>query len=157
MMTEATTSLTRNNAGQPDFCVAINAGGASLESSLSTNSGNLLLSDDNFTATLFSTNDGVIALDNPAKLDVGGAVLNNSGEWNGNGIVVSGSFTNEGTIRPGLSGGLLIEGNAALDINGSLNIEIGGDESGEHGFMDVNGIADLGGTLNVTLVNNFFR
>ncbi len=63
-------------------------------------------------------------------------------------------FTNQGgTIAPGASPGqTLVMGDLTLD-SGVLDIEIGGTAPGQYDRIEVDGLATLGGTLKVTLVD----
>ncbi len=67
------------------------------------------------------------------------------------------AFTNNGTVNPGTSPGLLIVlGDYPQSAAAALNIEIGGSAMGsEYDQLAVSDTAKLGGTLNVSLVNNF--
>ncbi|MCK6621885.1 MAG: tandem-95 repeat protein [Calditrichaceae bacterium] len=67
------------------------------------------------------------------------------------------AFTNNGAVNPGTSPGLLIVlGDYPQSASAALNIEIGGNAVGsEYDQLAVSDTARLGGTLNVSLVNNF--
>ncbi len=69
---------------------------------------------------------------------------------------IDGSVTNNGTIEPGSSPGQLnITGNLHLSSASRLHLEIGGYSSNQFDIVNVGGAATLGGTLTVTLLNNF--
>ena len=86
----------------------------------------------------------------------GGSVTISGGTLDGNGKVIANVF-NSGNVAPGNSPGLLtITGDYAQTSSGVLDIEIGGTTPGtQYDVLDVNGIATLGGTLDVTLLNSF--
>ena len=73
---------------------------------------------------------------------------------------LSGALTNAGTIDvgggPGTAGTLTINGSFTQTATGALNVEIGGTTAGsQYDQLVINGMANLGGTLNVTLLNGF--
>jgi sugar lactone lactonase YvrE len=69
---------------------------------------------------------------------------------------VDGSVTNNGMIEPGASlGQLNLTGHLVLASPSRLRLEIGGNAPGQFDFVNVAGGVTLGGTLAVTLVNNF--
>jgi len=71
--------------------------------------------------------------------------------------VLTGSLANEGVTNPGNGGaGLLsVTGNFSQAL-GTLNIELGGTVAGTgYDQLAVGGVASLGGTLNVSLINGF--
>lgn len=70
---------------------------------------------------------------------------------------LDGSITNNGTIEPGASPGRLnITGRLVLANSSTLRLEIGGYTPGsQFDFLSVTGNVTLGGTLAVSLINNF--
>ena len=82
-----------------------------------------------------------------------GGVIHGDGELDVSGI----SFTNEGEIAPGTSfGDLLITGDAPFGSTSLLSIELGGTNVGtEYDQLSVSGMATLGGTLSIDLLNDF--
>ena len=72
---------------------------------------------------------------------------------------LSGMVTNSGTIHvggAGVAGTLTIMGNFTQTSTGVLNVEIGGTSAGsQFDQLVISGMATLGGTLNVTLLNGF--
>lgn len=70
---------------------------------------------------------------------------------------IGGAVTSDGVVAPGTSIGILSMGqDFTQNAAGVLDIEIGGLNPGsEHDRLDVGGVANLGGTLNVTLTNLF--
>jgi hypothetical protein len=70
-----------------------------------------------------------------------------------------GSFDNvafSGTFSPGLSPTLLTMGNMTLTPSNVLEMEIGGPNRGsQYDAFDITGLATLGGTLRITLINSF--
>ena len=92
-----------------------------------------------------------------------GLVVDSGETLSGNGVVV-GDILNRGTLSPGNSPGIVnIIGDAVLDPAGSLVIQIGGRNAGpgspvvDDGFdqLNVSGVAALGGTLQIDLINDF--
>lgn len=67
------------------------------------------------------------------------------------------TLTIEGTFSPGNSAGLVtIDGNFTLDSASIINLEIGGlTRATEYDAFDVTGTATLGGTLNVSLIDEY--
>ena len=82
-----------------------------------------------------------------------GGVIHGDGELDVSGI----TFMNEGEIAPGTSfGDLLITGDAPFGSTSALSIELGGTNVGtEYDRLSVNGMATLGGTLSIELLNDF--
>ena len=69
---------------------------------------------------------------------------------------VDGSVTNNGTIEPGASPGRLnLTGHLVLASPSRLRLEIGGSAPDQFDFVNVAGTVTLGGTLSVSLINNF--
>lgn len=69
----------------------------------------------------------------------------------------SANFFNNGVVRPGSSPGILtLLGDYPQSAAADLQVEIGGNTVGsQYDRLDVQGTAQLGGTLEVSLVNNF--
>jgi CSLREA domain-containing protein len=92
-----------------------------------------------------------------STLTVVGTLTNNS-TIQGTGTIAN-NFTNTGILAPGFSPGILnMTGN--FTNTGTMNIEIGGTAGpgvnpNGHDQLLINGIADITGTLNVTLTNGF--
>lgn len=78
------------------------------------------------------------------------------GELKGNGII-QGHVRNSGTIKPGLSAGLLtINGDYQQFISGALEVELGGTTAGtSYDQLAITGNALLAGALRVLLINGF--
>jgi hypothetical protein len=73
----------------------------------------------------------------------------------GTGTII-GSVTNSGVIAPGTSAGRLdITGSLVLSNSSELRLELGGYAPSQFDFISVSGGARLGGTLAVSLSNNF--
>lgn len=65
-------------------------------------------------------------------------------------------FINDGHVRPGTSPGVLkVTGNYQQSNDGTFDVEIEGLGSGNHDSLSVNGIANLNGTLAITILNGF--
>ena len=80
-----------------------------------------------------------------------------SGEsFTGTGTVQA-NLVNAGTVSPGSSPGTItVNGDYTQEASGTLSIELGGTIPGsEHDQLVVSGAVTLGGTLNVTLINEF--
>jgi hypothetical protein len=74
----------------------------------------------------------------------------------GGNVACTTNFDNDGAVRPGDSPGMLaIDGNYSQDAGGELDIGLGGNAAGQFDVLDVSGEADLGGTLDVSLLNSF--
>lgn len=79
----------------------------------------------------------------------------NGGRLTGTGNV-SGNVLNRSHIAPGHSPGeIVIQGNFIETANGVLDLEIAGSNNGQYDYIDVQGVATLDGTVNVTLLNQF--
>ena len=108
-----------------------------------TNNGNILISSgQSVTAT-----GG--AFDNTSTGDISGA---------GTLVVSTTTFTNAGTVAPGLSPGTLtVTGDYTQSSSGTLEIEIGGTTlDTDYDQLAVSGTATLDGTLDVSLLYTFF-
>ena len=80
------------------------------------------------------------------------------GEIKGTGtLLFSRGFTNEGTVSPGNSAGVLIlRTDYPTTPTSKLNIEIGGTPTSEdNDRLEITGEATLGGTLTISLIDNF--
>ncbi len=78
------------------------------------------------------------------------------GEARGNGMLVA-AVDNQGTVRPGLSAGILvINGTYGATGTGTTEIEIGGLVPGlDHDVLSVSGAGIMGGLLRVLLIGGF--
>lgn len=76
--------------------------------------------------------------------------------FTGTGTIQS-NLTNSGTVSPGSSPGTItVDGDYTQEATGTLAIELGGTIPGtEHDQLVVTGAATLGGTLEVTLIDDF--
>ncbi len=128
--------------------------GAPLGADLTLNADQML----EVAGSVFIGSRGTLTLDS-GVLDGGDEVLIEDGATvMGAGTVRSPVFVeNNGKLRPGLSPGeLLIEGPFAQTGSGSLFIEVGGlVPATGHDLLTVTGAADLGGTLEISLINGF--
>ena len=73
-------------------------------------------------------------------------------------IAIGGKGTSyiERYLRPGLSPGTMsFAGDVVLDSEATLQIEIAGDDPGEHDLLDVDGLLTLGGTLQIEFIDGF--
>jgi hypothetical protein len=101
----------------------------------------------------YTQTDGMTQLDE-GTLTADAMVLN-GGTLVGNGVIDADVY-NEGEISPGFSPGLLrFLKNFTQKPKGKIIIEIGGTESGLFDEFEVNGLATLGGTLEVRLTDGF--
>ncbi|MGZ8201904.1 MAG: beta strand repeat-containing protein [Burkholderiales bacterium] len=123
-----------------------------------TNTGRIDVDAGTLVLTDFPTNAGTVALNSGATLSTNGAPLANFGLISGTGTVdlggaSGGTLTNNGTVAPET---LVIDGNFVQSSAGTLAIEIGGTTPGvTHDVLQVNGNANLGGTLLVNYVGGF--
>jgi autotransporter-associated beta strand protein len=100
---------------------------------------------------------------NPGSLDFqSGSVLSLAGPFlsqgtvAGSGTVLVNAATNSGTLSPGRSPGTLtFSSNLTLNSASVLNIELGGTNAVDFDHLVANGALNLGGTLNVTLINGY--
>ena len=99
---------------------------------------------------------GSLTLDSGALQATGGANIT-AGTAGGNGTITANTI-NAGSLRPGLSPGLLnVNGDYTQTTGGSMEIEIGGLPPGIGGYdrLAVTGTATLAGTLTVSLYGGF--
>ena len=104
---------------------------------------------------------GTVTLAGGGQLSLGGGMsVQAGGTLQGDGNVQAAfGVNNAGTLAPGASPGILnITGNLTLDASSVTNIEVQGTNPGTPDFDQilVSGIATLGGTLNVSLLNGFY-
>ena len=134
---------------------------------IATNNGNT--AQLNVTAGWLRVEDEVVIGTNLSKgtLDLSGGLLSthalskgSGGSFNFTGgtlqadVVNFDLVNNGGTIAPGLSPGLTVV-NGDLTLNGgSLEIEIGGTQSGQYDRLEVHGVTTLGATLKVKLIES---
>lgn len=111
-------------------------------------------------ATIGSAAVGTLQVSNGGEVAVDQLNIAGSGVLTGDGtITASAAVQVSGRVEPGLSTGTLAAG--MLTINGeytqqsaaTLEIEIGGTGPSQFDRLLVNGLADLGGTLQVKLIN----
>lgn len=101
------------------------------------------------------TNDVTMTLDGGTVQMTNGLTLCTNATLTGS-ATLNGSVTNHGTIEPGASPGQLnLSGHLVLADSSRLRLEIGGSAPGQFDVVNVAGGITLGGTLAVTLVNNF--
>ncbi len=80
-------------------------------------------------------------------------IVESGGSVGGSGDV-EGTLVNSGLLSPGDSPGILSAANFVQEATGTLLIELGGLVSGsEYDVLDVNGLAELGGTLEIALLD----
>lgn len=108
-----------------------------------------------------------VDFDNSGVLDIANgtvrftsALNNDSGTIRGGGTldVSAIAFQNAGTVAPGSSPGILsVQGSYNQAADGILNIELGGVTPGSgYDRLAVSAAANLNGTVNINLTNNFF-
>ncbi len=109
-------------------------------------------------------NTGTITVAEGAELDINpgfSITYENAagGLIEGDGLIdVNSLFTNNGAFGPGASAGQLDYQGAYDQTSGTseFNAEVGGATPGtEHDRLDVEGAADLGGTINASIINSF--
>jgi hypothetical protein len=116
-------------------------------------SGNLDLSS--LTEYGCGTNEVTMTLEGGTVAMTNGLTLCTNATLTGS-TTMEGSVTNNGTIEPGSSPGRIdITGNLHLSSSSRLHIEIGGYANEEFDKINVGAQLLLGGTLSVTLLNNF--
>jgi hypothetical protein len=83
------------------------------------------------------------------SVDVQNGVLSGPG-------AITGHLINGGEVSPGaFPGQLTVNGNFTQAATGKLDIKLGGTALGQFDVLQTNGVADLNGTLNVSLVDSF--
>ncbi len=93
----------------------------------------------------------------PGNLTNHGGSIQNSATLSGN-AVVAGNLLNTGTISPGNSPGTYgVTGNYTATSSSIHNFEVGGTEKGQYDVLEVTSTANLNGTLNVSIINGFYR
>ena len=105
-------------------------------------------------ATLF---DGTLRIAHEAELQLAGTYqIEPTARLSGSGRV-SGNLVMPGTIAPGDSTGMLtLADNLTLTETSRVEIELGGIEAGtQYDWLSVGGFAELDGTLDVSLTNDF--
>ena len=138
------------NAGNVTIFTAFNVADTSI----------LDIADGDLTATGFATNSGTLTLALGTLLDPAAVFINlPTGLIQGSGFLQA-NVTNQGTIAPGTSPGIItITGDLLLDPTSVLDFELDGDTPGAGaGFHDqivVTGNATLDGTINATLFGGF--
>lgn len=100
-----------------------------------------------------------LIIDQGATLQVGSATFAEGGTLGGNGTFPF-DVTNPGVVAPGgdqpAIGTFTVGGNYTQLDSGTLAVELGGLSAGnEHDVLAVSGHASLGGTLRVSLINDF--
>lgn len=118
--------------------------------------------DNNFNnpGTIILKSGGTIHNTPPAKLELGnitneGGTIENSSILNGE-ATITGNLNNSGTLAPGDSPGLYtITGNYTATNTSIHNFEVGGTTSGSYDVLNVDGTANISGTLNVSLIDGF--
>ncbi len=100
--------------------------------------------------------DGSLMVMNGGVVDSqAGFYIWESGLVGGNSSLI-GNVTNAGTVSPGNSTGTLsITGDYTQEVSGTLTIELGGVAAGEYDVLAVSGDVSLGGSLTVSLINDF--
>ena len=89
-------------------------------------------------------------------LSATGIVNLQGGVLGGDGTVAADVINVGGTVSPGSSAGdLQIDGDYTQSDTGTLRIELGGAESGEHDVLSVLGVANLDGELHIAIVDGF--
>ena len=111
-------------------------------------SGTLAISSFAQTAGSTDLKGGSLEFSSPAQI-LGGELL---GSGTINGSIVNGG----GLLSPGHSAGsIIINGNYTEGTTGTLLMELAGLTSGQFDYLDVNGTASLGGTLEIAFLNGF--
>jgi hypothetical protein len=67
----------------------------------------------------------------------------------------AGNFEDDGTLSVGAGCTFTVNGNFTMGNSATLGIQVGGTGAGQSGIVAVTGVANLAGTLQVTLVNGY--
>lgn len=122
-------------------------------------SGNSLY-NPNASGTLLVNNGGSILNKNtavlkPASLINRGGLIDNRSTLSGN-TVITGNFTNTGTLSPGNSPGTFtIAGKYTATTSSIHNFEVAGTTNADFDKLVVSDTVNLSGTLNISLINGF--
>jgi len=112
-----------------------------------------------FLADANHTNSGTIFIKDQFEVFYNGFTNSPAGTITGNGTLLLSytSLTNDGTVKPGLSAGILTFGGPYVQSSqGVIEIELGGYESGsEFDLLDITDQATLDGTLDIVLIESF--
>ncbi len=82
-------------------------------------------------------------------LDLNGSTLSGRG-------TVTGALNNDGPVSPGLFSGELVVGNYLQQASARLEVEVGGVVAGtEHSRLSAQAVANLNGTLEVSLIDGY--
>jgi T5SS/PEP-CTERM-associated repeat protein len=136
------TSIIAANAGSTGTVTISDAG------SLWTITSSLVIGSSGGNALLEIIDGGAVSV-------TGGITIGAFGKLQGNSAVAA-NVINGGYVAPGASiGQLAITGNYNQQLNGKLQIELGGTQNGEFDSLTVTGSATLGGTLDVVLVADY--
>jgi hypothetical protein len=106
------------------------------------------------------TGAGRVDFNNNIDTSSAGVVTVNGANVGGNGRINGRVTNNGGTVSPGINvGTLTVENQFLQNAAGTLNIELGGTAAGQYDRLQVVGgfgaVANLDGTLDVSLVNGF--
>ena len=111
-------------------------------------SGTLSIGSYTQTAGTTDLNGGGLEFSSPAQI-LGGQLLG-SGTINGSVVNIG------GLLSPGRSpGSIILNGDYTEGTAGALLFELGGLAGGQFDFLDVNGTASLGGTLEISLLDGY--
>ncbi len=109
---------------------------------------------------------GVLNVTEGAAVTAGGTItVWNGGTLGGNSTITTTEVINYGSLAPGISSGTLtaeasigtltINGNLTQEASGILDLRIGGATAGLYDVLSVSGLVTLGGSISVTLVDDF--
>jgi hypothetical protein len=109
----------------------------------------------------FFTNNATVLLNGPGSNFTNmNSLSNNTGTFsvvNGATFTTTSSLTNTGNVTIGAGSAISVSGSYFQSSPGALSFQIGGPPgSGNFGRLNITGTANLGGALNVSLVNGFF-
>jgi hypothetical protein len=106
--------------------------------------------------TLLKSGDGTLQINNQLNAQ-GGTLSGLSGAISGSAIIVGDLHNIGGTLAPGNSPGVMrVQGNFRQDVDAILSMEIGGSVAIEdYDVLQVEGISDLAGLLEVSLLDEF--
>jgi hypothetical protein len=113
-----------------------------------------------YSSTIALNSGGTIENISPSVFRMGkiintGGTINNAANLTGN-ATIQGNLNNTGTLAPGNSPGIYnVTGDYTASGSTTHNFEVGGTASNAYDQLLVGGTANLGGILNVTLINGY--
>jgi len=98
---------------------------------------------------------GATTVNSILEITSGGELGLEGGLLNGDGLIIGDVNNTGGTVNSGNSPGTLtIDGDYSQSATDNLLIEIAGSSAGDFDILDISGVANLGGTIEVSLLGN---